>query len=306
MLIPINQIIPDPDQPRKTFDEEVIKEIASSLNSYGVISPIKVRPCGNNQYMIIVGELRYRASKQRGDKEIECIIQDTTDQQVREQQFIENLQRSDIPDEELGEAFVKYCKEYECSQRELAKRIGKSHRYVQGRISVAEKLSSALHKVISTKSGRETLPYSVKRELASIPNQKRQEEIAQPFIEGEIATKHASKVAEIARKEPERPVKEIVTEVLTPTIEKLIEPTPEEKETLEKAKPGKTVMDNFFELSWLADKLYHGLGELEQFPPAGKAVLAPALQYLTPRIQETLEKMGIQTIEGEAKLIEEE
>ena len=91
MRIRIDQVIPDPNQPRKTFDDEAIKELASSFDSYGIISPLKVRPYGDSQYMIITGELRYRAAKLRGEKEIECIVQEATDQQAGGMQFIENF-----------------------------------------------------------------------------------------------------------------------------------------------------------------------------------------------------------------------
>ena len=130
MRIRIDQVIPDPNQPRKTFDDEAIKELASSFDSYGVISPLKVRPYGDNQYMIIVGEMRYRASKLRGAKEIECVVQEATDQQVREMQFIENLQRRDIPPLQLGEAFKRYCDTYKVTKVELARRLSMDERRV--------------------------------------------------------------------------------------------------------------------------------------------------------------------------------
>lgn len=210
MLIPVGQIIPDPNQPRKTFDDEAIKELASSFANYGVISPLKVRSYGDNQYMIIVGEMRYRASKLRGEKEIECVVQEATDQQVREMQFIENLQREDVPDLELGRAFHDYCQTYKETQTTLASRLGKEKHYVGDRIAVATKLSGDLVPTIGKPGG---LAYTEARDIATIPEHKRQVEVAQPFMKGEVSSTHIQKVAEIARKEPERPVEDIIEEV---------------------------------------------------------------------------------------------
>jgi len=298
MRIPIEKIIPDPNQPRKTFDNEAIKELASSFDSYGIIAPLKVRPYRDGQYMIITGEMRYRAAKQREDKKIECIVQEATDQQTQEMQFIENLQRNDISHEELGRAFATYCKKYKCSQAELARKVGKSATYIEEHIKVVEKLSPILHKIHAGRE-EEPLTFKAKRAIATIPNHKRQEEVAQPFIRGEVSSSHAPKIAEVARKEPERQVNDIIGEVVYGIGKK-------EKEILEKPSKPTTAMDKFYELEKMANKLADELVELQEFPAFGKAVLGMALQNLRQRIDETLEQMGIQVIEGEAKSIEEE
>ena len=216
MRIPIDRIIPDPNQPRKTFDDEAIKELASSFDSYGIISPLKVRPYGGNQYIIIVGELRYRAAKQRRDKEIDCVVQEATDQQAREMQFIENLQRKDIDDLELGRAFHDYCQTYKVSQTELASRLGKEKHYIGERIALITKLSGGLAPAVGKPGG---LQFTEAREIATIPDHKRQEEVAQPFIDGEVHSTHVKKIAELARKESRRPIADIIDEVIKGKVE---------------------------------------------------------------------------------------
>lgn len=210
MLIPIEKIVPDANQPRKTFDEEAIKGLANSFESYGIISPLKVRPCGDSQYMIIVGEMRWRAAKEKGEKEVDCTVQEAIDQQAREMQFIENLDRTDIPDEELGRSFISYCQQYKCTMAELGRRIGKGRQFIEDRVAIITKLSPTLHK-----EGAKPLTFTEKREIASIPSFKRQEEVAQPFIDGKINSTHIQKVCEIARKEPERPVEDIIDAVIS-------------------------------------------------------------------------------------------
>lgn len=222
MKIPIEQIIPDPNQPRKTFDEGTIKELASSFTTYGIIAPLKVRPRGDNQYMIIAGELRYRATKERGDKEIECIVEEATDQQAREMQLIENLQRCNLSDEELGQSFTDYCKEHKCTMAELGRRIGKERRFIEDRVAIITKLNPSLHK-----AGAKPLTFTEKRELTVIEDKKRQVEVARPFMRGEISSTHIQRVAQIAQKQPERPVDDIIGEVvhgMTPLPKKRHEP----------------------------------------------------------------------------------
>lgn len=216
MRIPIDRIIPDPSQPRKTFDGEAIEELAGSFDSYGVISPLKVRPCGDNQYMIIVGEMRWRAASHREDKEIECVVQDATDQQAREMQFIENLQRNDIPPFELAKALKEYCQKYNVSQAALSRLIGFRDKHSVGdRIRMVDNLSGDL--IPPLKNGR--IIYTEAKEIAKIPDHERQKEVAEAFIKGEVHSGHAQKIAEIARKEPSRPVQDIIEEVTKGKVE---------------------------------------------------------------------------------------
>lgn len=287
----IDKIIPDPNQPRKTFDKEAIKDLASSFDSYGVISPLKVRPCGDDQYMIITGERRWKAAKLRGDKEIE--ISDPTeidDQQAREMQFIENIQKTDVPDDELGKAFADYCETFGISENELARRIGKSLPFVKERIFLVKKATGNI--IASFQKGE--LKYSEAKEIAHIPDEKRQKEVARPFIRGEVSSRHAAKVVEIARKEPQRQVDDIIGEVVYGIGEK-------EKEILKKPSKPTTAMDRFYRLEKMANELADMLVELQEFPAFGKAVLGMALQNLRIRIDETLEQMGMQIIEGKVK-----
>lgn len=311
MLIPIDQIIPDPNQPRKTFKDETIDELKLSLKESNQVVPLLVRLNGDGQYMIITGERRYRAAKKSALKEVECIVRDNVSAgEARIMQLIDAIQHEDIPHDELGVAFRDYCKENNVSQRKLADKLGKSHVYVNDHIRIVENLEPSLQ--IALKEDK--LEYSDARAMIrGVNSVNTQTQIAKPIIEGtvgrsktqEYISKAKAKIKAEPTRSTEEVVKETVTEVLTPTIEKLLEKTPEEKEILESAKEGRTVMDDFYELSSLADKLYHGLGKLEQFPPAGKTILGISLQILRTRIDETLEKMDLKVIKTEAKQIEE-
>ncbi len=121
----IELIIPNPEQPRKNFDEDLLNELAISIKRYGVIQPITVVKNGL-KYIIIAGERRYRACKIAGLKKIPVIVKDYTEKECKEIALIENLQREDLNPIEEAVAFRKLIDEYNLSQEELANNLGKS------------------------------------------------------------------------------------------------------------------------------------------------------------------------------------
>lgn len=123
--IAINRLMPNPDQPRKSFNQDLLKELAQSIKEHGIIQPIVVVPRGEN-YIIIAGERRYRASKIAGLKTIPVIIKDYNEQQMREIALIENLQREDLNPIETAMAIKQLIDLYGFTQEEIAQKLGKS------------------------------------------------------------------------------------------------------------------------------------------------------------------------------------
>ena len=121
----IADIDPNREQPRKTFDEEALNELAESIRTYGVIQPIVVTPVGK-RFMIIAGERRFRASTIAGKKEIPAIIRHYTAQEIKEISLIENLQREDLTPIEAARAIRTLMTEFNMTQEVAADRIGKS------------------------------------------------------------------------------------------------------------------------------------------------------------------------------------
>lgn len=124
--LPLTQIDPNVNQPRKNFDEVSLSELANSIRIHGVISPIIVVMQPNGRYMIIAGERRWRASKRAGLLTIPAIVRDYTPQQVKEISLIENLQREDLNPIETAAAIKQLMDEYRYTQEQVADRIGKS------------------------------------------------------------------------------------------------------------------------------------------------------------------------------------
>lgn len=124
-LIPISQIIPSADQPRRKFSPEGIEELAASIKEKGILQPILVKKTGENQYMLICGERRLRAAQHCGLTEVPAIIKDVANDDLLEWALIENIQREDLNPIEEAEAYRRLVEERMLSQDEVAKRVGK-------------------------------------------------------------------------------------------------------------------------------------------------------------------------------------
>ncbi len=123
--ISIELIVPNPNQPRKNFDEKALKELAQSIKTHGIIQPITVAKDGT-RYIIVAGERRWRASKLAGLKTIPCIVKDYTARQISEVSIIENLQREDLNPIESARAIRQLIDQFDLTQEVVADRIGKS------------------------------------------------------------------------------------------------------------------------------------------------------------------------------------
>lgn len=124
--VDIDDIRPNPNQPRKHFDEDALNELADSIKKHGLIMPIVVNQPEHGKYMIIAGERRYRAAKIAGKRQIPVVVRSYTDREIKEISLIENLQREDLNPIEAANAMKQLMDEYHLTQEELAERIGKS------------------------------------------------------------------------------------------------------------------------------------------------------------------------------------
>ena len=123
--IPLQYIYANPDQPRHDFDAEALEELAQSIKEHGVISPITLRKNASNNYMIIAGERRYRASKMAGLETIPAYVRTAKDEQVMEWALIENIQREDLNAIEIALAYQKLMDDHQLTQEKMADRVGK-------------------------------------------------------------------------------------------------------------------------------------------------------------------------------------
>ncbi|TDX44470.1 ParB family chromosome partitioning protein [Halanaerobium congolense] len=130
----IDQIEANPYQPRSDFDEDSLKELAKSIEEKGVIQPITVRKIKAEKYQIVAGERRWRASRLVGLKKMPAVIRDFDDQEMLEIALIENIQREDLNPIEEAAAYKEMLENFEITQAELAKQVGKSRSNVSNMI----------------------------------------------------------------------------------------------------------------------------------------------------------------------------
>ncbi len=136
--INISQITPNPSQPRKSFKDEELKELSSSIKNQGLIQPIIVKPTTNNQYQIIAGERRWRACQLNGMHEVDCVIKDLDDTNVLEAALIENIQREDLNVIEEANAYKGLIDIKGINNENLSKLIGKSSSHVSNILRLLE------------------------------------------------------------------------------------------------------------------------------------------------------------------------
>lgn len=123
--IELSQISPNPDQPRRTFDEEALEELATSIRELGIIQPLSLRKTGPDSYQIIAGERRYRAAQLAGLTRVPAYIRTVNDSELTEMALIENIQREDLNAIEIALTFKKLIDQYNLTQERLSERIGK-------------------------------------------------------------------------------------------------------------------------------------------------------------------------------------
>ena len=131
--ISLREIRPNPYQPRKSFDEEAMKELMESVKEHGVLQPIILRKKGS-KYEIVVGERRYRASQLASLDVIPAVIRELTDQQMMELAILENLQREDLTPIEEAEAYQNLMEHLKLTQEQLAFRLGKSRPHIANHV----------------------------------------------------------------------------------------------------------------------------------------------------------------------------
>lgn len=175
--IPVNEIKPNPYQPRKVFDDDKIQELADSIAQHGVFTPILVKKAVKG-YELITGERRLRATKLAGLKTIPAIVMEFDDQQMMEIALLENIQREDLNAIEEAQGYEKLIKKIGYTQEELAKRVGKSREHVTNLLRLL-KLPVSVQNYVVTKQ----LSMGHVRALLALKEETLMEEVAQKAIQ---------------------------------------------------------------------------------------------------------------------------
>ena len=188
--IKLSNIRPNKNQPRKEFDEDRIKALSDSIKNVGVLQPIVLKPIEDNNYMIIAGERRYRASILAGKEEIPAIIKDIPIKDIMEIALIENLQREDLNSIEEALAYKNLIENYKVTQEELSEAVGKSRPYITNTLRLLN-LQNKIIKMIE--NGDITAGHG--KALLRIEDKEKQLEVAMRIVEEGLSVRTVENIA---------------------------------------------------------------------------------------------------------------
>jgi ParB/RepB/Spo0J family partition protein len=206
-IVPIERIEPNPEQPRLAFNQETLDELAASIREHGVLQPILVRPTGPNQYQLIAGERRWRASKLAGLETIPALIEDIDDDTALEISIIENLQREDISPLDEAAMYDRMVHEHGYSIRKLADKLGKDKGYLENRLRLAD-APVEVRELVSLR--KDTLSHAY--ELMKVEDPKKRKRLAAQVAAGQLTLIKLREKIEGRRARPREFVTEVVLE----------------------------------------------------------------------------------------------
>ncbi|MBQ0078929.1 MAG: ParB/RepB/Spo0J family partition protein [Eubacterium sp.] len=187
--IDINDIKPNANQPRKTFDEEKLDELAASIEAHGLIQPLVVRKSANG-YEIVAGERRWRAARKIGIKEIPAIVRELNDEENMLLAIIENMQREDLDPIEEAEGINQMIETYGLTQEQVSKSLGKSRPYITNQLRLL-KLPEEIRKMVS--GGK--LSSGHVRALVTIADEEKQLKLAIQAVEQGLSVRQVEALA---------------------------------------------------------------------------------------------------------------
>ena len=202
--IAIEQITPNPDQPRTTFDETALEELAVSIRELGIIQPLTLRSVGTNAYQIISGERRYRAAKLAGLRSVPAYVRTAGDTEVTEMALIENIQREDLNAIEIALTFRKLIDQYNLTQERLSERIGKKRTTIANFLRLL-KLPAQVQLGVRDKK----LDMGHARAILGTSSTERQLDLYQRILREGLSVRQVEALAQESKKE-KKPVKEVV------------------------------------------------------------------------------------------------
>lgn len=214
--LPISQVEPGLNQPRKRFDPDTLAELADSIRIHGVIQPLTVRRLSSGYYQIIAGERRWRAAKQAGLDEIPAVIIEADDRKVMELGLIENLQREDLNPAEEARGYQTLMAEYGLTQEQVAQRMGKSRPAVTNALRLLNLPEDLMALVEEGK-----LSAGHARALLGAPNQTLQRQAAKAVLEKGLSVRQTEALVKaLQREKKEKPQEDNVLAIYLADIEK--------------------------------------------------------------------------------------
>ena len=207
--LPLQKVEPNPNQPRRSFDEEELQALADSIAEHGVLQPLAVRALDGGFYQIIAGERRWRAARLAGLHEVPVVVLDADDRTVMELALIENLQRQDLNPMEEAEGYRVLMEDYGLTQEQAAARVGKSRPAVTNALRLL-----ALPDEVRAMVENGTLSAGHARAVLSLPSERLQKAAAQRIIALRLSVRQAEAMCKrmAAGEKTEKPKSELTVD----------------------------------------------------------------------------------------------
>ncbi len=193
VVLALEEITPNREQPRKEFDEEKIAELADSIRQHGVLQPMLVRPMVTGGYQIVAGERRFRAARMAGLHEVPVVVRELEDAQVTELALIENLQREDLTPMEEAMGYQSLMEQYRLTQEQVAETVGKSRPAIANALRLLQ-LPEEIRELLEL--GKITAGHA--RALLSFPDEESRMQGAKLAAEQGITVRELEKMAQKA------------------------------------------------------------------------------------------------------------
>ena len=203
VMVNINKVEPNKEQPRKNFDEDALLELSESIKQFGVLQPLLVVD-RKDYYEIIAGERRWRAAKMAGLKKVPVIIKDLTEQEIVEISLIENIQRENLNPIEEAIAYKRLLNEFNLKQDEVAERVSKSRTAVTNSMRLLKLCDKVQQMVID-----DMISTGHARALLGITDEEKQYTLAQKIFDEKISVRDTEKLVKKMQKQKNVPAKEV-------------------------------------------------------------------------------------------------
>jgi len=181
-LVPVDRIEANPDQPRQTWDEAAMDDLAASIREHGVLQPVLVRPREGGRYQLVAGERRWRAAKKAGLQAVPAMIEEIDDDTALEIAIIENLQREDLSPLDEALMFERMTADHGYSVRKLAQKLGKDKGYIENRLRLAD-APPEVQQLVSLR--KDTLSHAY--ELLKVEDPRKRRRLAEQVARGELS-----------------------------------------------------------------------------------------------------------------------
>ena len=196
--LPLQKVEPNPDQPRRDFNEEELQALADSIGEHGILQPLTVREMPHSgYYQIIAGERRWRAARMAGLTEVPALVIEADDRQAMELALIENLQRQDLNPVEEAQGYHSLLEDYGLTQEEAARRVGKSRPAVANALRLLNLEADILEQI---RSG--ALSPGHARAILSMKDGKKRQEAAQKIVSLDLSVRQAEALCRSLGREP--------------------------------------------------------------------------------------------------------